>query len=127
MIIIVQSLLDELEVVQKSIAGKFPELAKEIVYNSNFESTLDLIPKDEEVIVITSNFFHDSQDIKYSGSEKSGNRLAQLIKEINPTAEVYVFAETEPRGSYINDFYKKKEYGDLGEEIIEAMHRFCIV
>ncbi|GEM_PF-2160363 len=121
-LIIIQSVPACLKAAQKSIENNLPnKFPGGIIYNSNFEDVLNLIPKEGEVTVITSNFFHDSLHVKFSYAEKCGDRLAELIKEINPIAKVYVFAEQEPTFTHVDGFFKKKNVDNVGEEVIEVL------
>ncbi len=120
-IIIVQTTPEGLEGVKKGIKRKFPELLNNITFNDNFESTLELIPKEGEIIVITSNIFHDKKNELLPSHEKNGNKLAELIKEINATAKVYIFSANYPYpDESIDGFYKKRSGGHkIDEDIVE--------
>lgn len=127
-LIIIQSVPACLKAVQNSIENNLPnKFPGGIIYNSNFEDVLDLIPKEGELTVITSNFFHDSLHVKFSCAEKSGDRLAELIKEINPVAKVYVFAESEPAFTYVDGFFKKKDVDNVGGEVIDVLRELGLL
>lgn len=117
-VIIVQSIPQALELIEKRIHEVFP-LLDNVTYESNFEKTLQIIPVDEELVVITSDMFHDDKDELFQRQEKDGSKLAEEIKKINPKAKVYVFSTYEPRPDYIDGFYHKIRMGDnTGNEII---------
>jgi hypothetical protein len=111
-IIIVQSIPDALELIRKKIGVTFPHLDSCVFYHSNFEKTLETIPKDEDIVVIASDSYHDEKDILFSRKEKDGSKLAEEIKKINPQAKVYIFSMYEPRSAYIDGFYQKSQMGN---------------
>ena len=111
-IIIVQSIPDALELVRKKIGATFPHLDSRVSYHGNFEKTLETIPKDEAIVVIASNGYHDEEDNLFDANEKDGNRLAEEIKKINPQAKVYIFSIYKPRPEHIDGFYMKSQAGD---------------
>ncbi|MHB8903655.1 MAG: hypothetical protein ACYC40_00935 [Patescibacteria group bacterium] len=119
-IIVVQSFPEVLGLVKAKISATFPNLNGRVLYQSNFEKTLAEISKEEEMIVIASDSYHDAENILFKGEEKDGSRLAEEIKKINPEAKVYVFSIYEPKREYIDGFYKKSRLGDNTlEEIVE--------
>jgi len=119
-VMVVQSSPIVLELVKKRISAIFPHLRDYVSYQSNFEKTLEEIPKKGEIIVIASDSYHDDKNIRFLDEEKDGNRLAEEIKKINPEAKVYIFSMYEPRHGYIDGFYKKSHLGDNTlDEIIE--------
>lgn len=76
-----------------------------ISITDSFDHAIDLIPREGEVIVITSEMFHDeysnfrkSVTQKIPDKEKSANKLAELVKAINNKAKVYTFSEFSPNG-----------------------------
>jgi len=118
-VIIVQSIPQALELIEKRIREVFP-ISDNVVYENNFEKTLQIIPTDEEVVVITSDMFHDDKDELFKRQEKDGGKLAEEIKKINPKAKVYVFSTYEPRYEHIDGFYLKTQKGSNTEnEIIK--------
>jgi hypothetical protein len=118
-VIVVQSISQALEMIEKKIREVFP-LLDNVIYESNFEKTLQIIPTEEEIVVITSDMFHDDKDELFERQEKDGSKLAEEIKKINPKAKVYVFSTYEPRPEYIDGFYHKIQGGDnTGNEIIK--------
>ncbi len=125
-IIIVQSNYLDTKKIEAGMSEYFPQLIDDIVYSGEFESTLDIIPKDEEIIVITSNMFHDLEDVKFTSHEKKGNNLARLIKEINPKSKVYLFSTIYPNPhekDYFDGHYEKTKNGwNIFEDIVEV---FC--
>ena len=102
----------------------------EFIFCSNFEESLSLIPKNEDVVVITSWMFHDDNDIKFTNKEKTGDKLAQLVKEdINTEAKVYLFSSYPPDSMrYFDGFYKKQHNGYKdAEEIVEILYRLHLI
>lgn len=123
MIIIVQSIPAALELIEGKIKNTFPSMDN-VIYESNFEKTLRIIPKDEEVVVITSDMFHDLKDELFKSSEKDGSRLAMEVKKINPKAKVYVFSSYEPKMENIDGFFQKTQGGDnTATEIINIFYK----
>ncbi len=106
-IIIVQSNPEALKLIREKLRTVFPELNDVISYQRDFENTLNEVPKDCELVVITSDQFHDERNVKFSDQEKDGSKLAEEIKKINPAAKVYVFSMYDPRPEHIDGFYKK--------------------
>lgn len=119
-IIIVQSIPQVLELIKKKIQEEPRALLSDIVFEGNFENTLKIIPKDQELVVITSEWFHDSKDELFKSSEKDASRLALEIKKINPKAKVYAFSSCEPKMNHIDGFFKKTQGG---REIIDILKK----
>lgn len=118
-IIVVQSNPEVLKKVREKMRTIFPELNEAISYQRDFENTLNEIPTDCELVVITSDQFHDERNVKFSEQEKDGSKLAEEIKKINPAAKVYVFSMYDPRPEHIDGFYKKSWGSDNTlEEIV---------
>ena len=120
-IIVVQSVPEVLAAVRWEIRYTFPHLNDCVEYKSNFEKTLAEFPKDEEVVVIASDWYHDSEHILFERTEKTGDRLAMEIKKINHQAKVYIFSAYEPKLGNIDGFYLKSEMGiNASEEIADV-------
>jgi hypothetical protein len=111
-IIVVQSNLLVLPLVQKTIQSTFPKLNDSVSYQSNFEKTLDEIPRYGKLTVICSDMFYDEDNVKFSGKEKNGSKLAEEIKKINSQAKVYVFSMYKPKPEFIDGFYAKSQGSD---------------
>ena len=96
-------------------------IAHDVVYTDSFDEAVDLIPQSCELYIISSEVFHD-EGSKYRelhgeiipDGEKSGARLAEIAKELNPRCKFYVFSEYEPEKSiYIDGFIQKQKYGNI--------------
>jgi hypothetical protein len=111
-IIIVQSNPLVLPLVQKTIQSTFPKLIEAVSYQSNFEKTLNEIPKKGELVVITSDMFYDTDNVRFPAKEKNSSKLAEEIKKINPAAKVYVFSMYKPKPEFIDGFYAKSQGSD---------------
>lgn len=118
-IIVVQSTPNALNVAKQAIEKAFPNL-NNVVYNSNFESTLKLIPKNEDVVVITSNMFHDDRDILLPSYEKDGNKLSEMVKQINKKAKVYLYSTgTSDKNNFIDFWFQKSgDGGNVRQELV---------
>lgn len=128
-IIVVQT-TQEVENLQKRINRIFPKLAGEIKCDNNFESALNLIPVDGEVVVITSNYFHDEKNKLLPKEQKNGNKLAELVKRINPRAKVHIFSEdfVFPKNSFVDTFFKKTNGGtNFDEDLRGAFYALGLV
>ncbi|MFA6417213.1 MAG: hypothetical protein WCW61_03420 [Patescibacteria group bacterium] len=101
-----------LPLVQKTIQSVFPKLNDVVSYQGDFEKTLKEIPKNGELVVITSDMFYDQDNVKFSGKEKNGSKLAEEIKKINHAAKVYVFSMYKPKPEFIDGFYPKSQGSD---------------
>ena len=120
-IIVVQSVPEVLKSIKWEIKYTFPHLNDRVIYQSNFEKTLAEIPKNEEIIVIASDWYHDDEHILFERTEKTGDRLAEEIKKINPLAKVYIFSAYEPKLGHIDGFYLKSRMGsNATEEIVDV-------
>jgi hypothetical protein len=114
-ILIVQSIPDWIAIITNAILKEFPELEKDIISTDSFDHAITIVPKNVELTVITSEMFHDlysphRKDVhpKISEDEKNSDKLAQMIKEINPSAKVYVYSEYKPRTEvYLDGFIFK--------------------
>lgn len=119
-IMIVQSIPDWIKILVKTMADKLPNLVDCIIATDSFDHALDLVPKKGELIVVTSEMFHDHLSIhkesvkqKIPNSEKNGDKLAELIKKINKRAKVYVFSEFNPKSKENYDgFIQKVDYSE---------------
>jgi len=121
-IIIVQSIPEVLGLIKKKIQEELNTSLIDILYESNFEKTLEMIPKDQKLIVITSDMFHDLKDELFKRSEKDGSRLALEIKKINPKAKVYVFSSHVPKMEHIDGFFKKTQgKNTIEKDIIDIL------
>jgi len=122
-IIIVQSLRMP-EWIKADVKRFFPGLEDKILYKNNFESTLKMVPKEGEVVIITSNVFHDSENELPSIFEKNANKLGELAKKINPKTSLYVFSTKAPHIDEINvdGFFERRGYSDEGKQIAEIFY-----
>jgi len=122
-IIVLQSILEQLELIQFGIKRNFPHLDDVVVYQSNFEETLAEITNEDELVVIASDWYHDDKHIHFSRGEKNGDRLAEEVKKINPLARVYIFSEYEPQSGHIDGFYIKSPMGRNAHREIISIFR----
>ena len=96
-----------------------------MVYTDSFDHALDIVPTDCELIVITSEMFHDWEsdhhtlESKVPDKEKDANRLAKMIKEINPNAKVYAFSEYGVDLEFVDGYIQKHQM--LPEESISGV------
>jgi hypothetical protein len=87
-ILIVQSNTGWIPILANAISAELPSLTDYLACTDNFEFALKLVPKRGELVVITSEMFHDSVSEhkdrvtkKIPNSEKNGDRLALEIKK----------------------------------------------
>lgn len=115
---------------QDDVNSFFPEIAENITCTMSFNTAKAMIPKEGEVIVITSHVFHDFDVCITRTNERSdykpdnlknGNTLARVVKEINPKAKVYVFSSDAPGKDHIDGFYKKRSGGFSGREQLKEV------
>lgn len=119
-IIIIQSIPDALELVKSEINRAFPNLKDKVLYENDFERSLTLIPKDEEITVISSQVFHDREDILFTWQQKNGDRLAEEIKKINPKAKFFLFSSVGPVSDHVDDWFPKSPGSyNVAKEIIQ--------
>jgi len=122
-VFIVQSIPVVLDLIKKKILTVFSAVDN-VIYESNFEKTLSIIPKDKEIIFIASDLYHDADNILFSSQEKDGSKLAEEIKKINSLVKVYIFSTNKPRKEYIDGFFQKSKMGDrAGDEIVEIFYK----
>jgi hypothetical protein len=122
-VFIIQSIPDALDLIKKKISIIFPDMHN-IIYESNFEKTLTMIPVSDEIVVIASDYYHDDENIRFDRKEKDGSKLAEEIKKINSLAKVYIFSTYRPRKEYIDGFFLKSHHGDsVEDEIVEIFHK----
>jgi hypothetical protein len=98
--------------IKEEIGKVFPRLSGHVFYESNFEKTLNMIPKDEELVVIASDTYHDEGDFLFKDYEKDGDKLALEIKKVNPRARVYIFSTYKPKPGNIDGYFPKSRMGD---------------
>ncbi len=118
-VMIVQSNAAWIPILVNAISAKLPKLTDYLICTDNFEFALDLVPKEGELVVVTSEMFHDRVSVhknrgnqKILDSEKNADRLAEEIKKINPKAIVYVFSEFKPSKHDFLDGFIEKTQGD---------------
>ena len=103
-IFIVQSVQEWVLLLKEAITNNLPQVRDHVSYSGSFDHVLDLIPNDGEILVITSDVFHDMSDenrafqttLKALNYQKNGDLLSQMIKEKNDKARVYVFSQFKP-------------------------------
>jgi hypothetical protein len=127
-VFVIQSIPYVLKLIKATIGIKFPHLNETVFYESNFEKTLEMIPQNEEIVVIASDGYHDDEDVRFKYEEKDGSKLAEEIKKINSKAEVYIFSSYEPRGKFIDGYFPKSTGGDdTLNEIVEIFKELKLV
>lgn len=128
-ILVVQSIPYVLELVRERLDKAFPQLRECFLYESGFEKSLQLVTAGEDLVAITSDFFHDQDNVLFSREEKNSNRLAQEIKKINPKARVYAFSSYQPLSvEYLDGFFRKSSGGDNTlEEITQIVRELGLV
>ena len=102
-IIIVQSNPTWISILMDAINEHLPEIAHNVIYTTSFDHAVDLATKEEEILVICSDMFHDKDSEHYGhvteklpDSEKNCLSLARLIKDINKKSQIYVFSDYAP-------------------------------
>lgn len=121
-ILIVQSIPDWIAILREAILKELPELVNNILFINTFDQAIIIadVFKDDDLIVITSDMFHD--EINNTGTftkkipenEKDGNKLAQMIKALNPKAKVYLYSSYHPlEEDFLDGIIKKSEFGDM--------------
>ena len=124
-IIFVQSLSTP-ERMKKEIRKFSPELSEKVLYSTNFEVTLEMIPKEGEVVIITSDAFHE-EDVHILNIDKDGYRLAELAKKVNSQVKVYIYSSYAPSKldedvNLIDGHFHKHKMG-VEDEIPEIFYR----
>lgn len=117
-ILIAQSIPDVLEVIRMQISVAFPDIAENVIYESNFEDAIDVAPSGN-LIVIASEYFHDDNHVYYKREDKYGSNLAREIKKKNPRARVYIYSSLTPLSlDYVDGYFHK---GENAKEVYEEM------
>lgn len=120
-IMIVQSIPEWLSIFKSIILLELPRLAGDVIYTDSFDEAVDLTPLACELVVISSEMFHDksSQYRELHGEiipddEKSGANLAEIVKALNPNSKFFVFSQYEPEKSeFIDGFIQKHQFGNI--------------
>ncbi len=121
-VLIVQSIPEWLDIFKSAIAKQFPLLKEEdFIYTGSFDEAVDVVPIDCELVVISSDMFHDvlSPYRELHGeiipdNEKNGASLAEIIKALNPKCKFFVFSQFEPKKSeFIDGFIPKNQFGNM--------------
>ena len=130
-ILIVQSVPVWMSILISAISAKLPELADFIGGTDSFDHALDLIPLKGELIVITSDMFHDqssqhrkSVTQKAFDSDKNSDNLAKLVKKKNKNAKVFVFSEFKPKTAEYLDGFIQKEHSNQIKNITNVLKIF---
>ena len=127
-LIVIQSIDSALDYLKKQQKQWLPELNEQVIYDTNFENCLELIPKNGKIIVIASNIFHDKENKKFERFAKNGGKLAEEIKKINPNSKVYIYSTDAPHNrKYIDGFFKKNCVGDTREEIRDMLTQIGLI
>lgn len=115
-ILVVQSIPYVLRMVRERLLNTFPQLEGVMMFSDEFEEALEIVAskaREGELVVITSDSFHDEVNARFSDSEKNASRLALEIKQINPLAKVYAFSQYDPEPpDYLDGSFKKSQGGD---------------
>ncbi|MEI7689004.1 MAG: hypothetical protein WCI91_02345 [Candidatus Nomurabacteria bacterium] len=123
-----------LPIFKSIITQELPHLtiAHDVIYTDSFDEAVDLIPQSCDLCIISSEVFHD-EDSKYRDihgeiipdNEKSGAKLAEMAKELNPRCKFYVFSEYEPEESiYIDGFIQKQKHGNIYSSDVVKVLKF---
>lgn len=128
-IMIVQSIPEWLAAFKQVIEESFPQLKKNVNYTRSFDQAIDFTPKKGELIVISSRMFHGRSlnyrirhKLEIVDSEKVGEKLAEIIKGINPKARLYIFSEFEPaENEFVDGFIQKRHHGKIYEHDIVSV------
>ena len=130
-ILIIQSIPAWVPILINSISEKFPGLAYCVYCTDSFDHAIDLIQKEGELIVVTSEMFHDDlsdhkKDVtqKIPDYLKNGDKLAEMIKVINPKAKVYIFSEYEPKNNENIDGFVKKDEFNVNQSLLNFLKIF---
>jgi len=132
-VLIVQSIPEWLDFFKNAIPKQFPLLKEEdIIYTGSFDEAVDVTPHGCELVVISSDMFHD----KFSpyrelhgeiipDEEKNGATLARLIKALHPNCKFFVFSQFEPEKSeFIDGFIPKNQFGNMYlEDLQKALEK----
>ncbi len=76
---------------------EFPNIAAVTTCTGTSSEAVEAVPKDGNVVVLTNDIFHPSTTPSASGSGEeamTGAILAQLIKEKNRNAKVYLLSQS---------------------------------
>lgn len=93
-----QDILDD---VKKCVAVINPKRAEEIIYTTEADVVLSEVAGDSPVFVVSGQMF-DKEGLP-------GNKLAGLVKNINPRALFFIYSITPEAGSGVDGFIKKNE------------------
>ena len=133
-ILIVQSIPKWLNMIRGHLKEKSLSLIEgvNIVFTDSFDHAVDIVPTNCELLVISSEEFHDNLSIhksepKMANVLKDSNALAILLKQKNSHAIIHVFSEYAPKEVQNIDGYIAKVRGDeyIGlEKIAELIKEF---
>lgn len=121
-VLIVQSIPEWLGFFKDVIPKQFFLLKDDdVIYTDSFDEAVDVAPVGCELVVISSDMFHDKSSPyrEFHGEiipdqEKNGAKLAQIIKALNPDCQFFVFSQFEPEKSkFIDGFIQKNQFGNM--------------
>ncbi|MFA6354989.1 MAG: hypothetical protein WCW65_01010 [Candidatus Paceibacterota bacterium] len=123
-VLIVQSIPEWLGFFKTAIAKEFPLLKDEdVIYTGSFDEAVDIAPTGCELVVISSDMFHDKSSPYRElhgeiipDEEKNGTKLAEIIKALNPDCKFFVFSQFEPEKSrlgLVDGFIPKNQFGNM--------------
>ena len=122
-VFIIQSVPEELKQIEIELLKIFPEKKDEMFFVGNFEKALDVILSiNDEIIVLSSDMFHDFCNVKFKDYEKHGSKLAEEIKKINSKAKVYIFSSYEPMQKFIDGYFPKNYQSSVGKQMVDIFY-----
>lgn len=92
------------------IFKNFPDIASVTTCAATSVEAMRAVPKKGKVVVLTSNDFYNGSGVgadKKPEEKMTGVTLARLIKNKNPQAKVYLFAERTSNDPILNGAFKR--------------------
>ena len=129
-VMIVMSTPEWLSIFKNIIRQELPHLYHEVIFTDSFDEAVDLTPQLCELVVISCESFHDENsdyrethgEIMADG-EKSGTRLAEIIKQLNPKSKFYIFSSYDvEKSQFIDGGIKTHQYGNIfSSDVVKAL------
>ena len=112
------------------INQELPHLYQDVIFTDSFDEAVDLVPLLCDLVVISCELFRD-EDSDYriihgeiiADCDKTGAKLAEIIKELNPRCKFYLFSSYDvEKSQFIDGGIKTHQYGNVfSSEVVNAL------
>ena len=115
------------KLIRADLRGKFR--GTKIAHTDSFDRAVEIARDGAAYFVISSEMFNDSLADDHGPatvpkSEKNGNSLARLLKEINPDTQLWVYSRHSPSSTeHIDGYIHKNSQKDFYEDLKAVLEK----